>query len=394
MNLSQRLTSATLIAAMVLSMNQAHAVETTDLWRGMNSYFSQAIRPLNQIKDVSNRVTFLGFSLSLSTTKEGLREKIDRIMIQSANVLGGSELTDLKQKVNNIREGIMRLRQEQTTLSGRLASAPDQRNWYHLGVLVSTKAEIEKRIQDINGEVEQKRQEIQQTRQQMINVLLASNTVANKENIERQVDALLYTVTGDSDIQLISAYDNLKKLTQSLEELIDKSPTDTARKNYFGQYALLVRALITFHNDYLNKVTMWNVRLISVKANAEKLIQDSRRLLRSVTGSDEASQRQTQQLNANIRMNERVINLASRYQNFLKQSEERVKRGLIPLYTRYEVAELTYNTFQNIIDAGAIIHEIRETANAFLNLELPEMAVVMDSINLDELENLNMQMMR
>ena len=394
MNLSKRLTSATLVAVMVLSMSQAHATDTTDLWRGMSSYFSEGIGKLNRIQAVSNRNTIFGYSISLWQTKQGLREQLDRIMIQSAQVLGGSELTDLKKKVNEIRGQIMGLRQEQTARSAQLATAPDQRNWYHFGVLVSTKAEIEKRIQDINVKIESKRNEILQTRQQMVDVLLASNTIANKENIEKQVDALLYTVTGDSDIQLISAYENLKKLTTSLEELINKSPTDAARKNYFGQYALLIRALIAFHQDYLGKVNFWNSRLISVKANADRLIQDARRTLRTITGTDEASQRQALQLNANIRMNERVITLSNRYQNYLKQSEERVKRGLNPLYTRYEVAEITYNTFQNIIDAGSIIQEIRETSSAYLNLDLPEMAIAVDSINLDELENLNMQMMR
>ncbi len=395
MTLSKQLTTATLIAAMVLSTTNATAADTTtDLWRGMNTYISRATAPLNRIKDVSSRSTVFGFSISMFQTKQGLREQIDQIMVQSANVLGGSELTRLKRKVNDVREIIMGLRQEQTTLSGRLALAPEQRNWYHLGILVSTKAEIEKRIQDIDGEILAKRQEIVETRKQMIDVLLASNSLTNKDNIERQVDALLYTVTGDNDIQLISAYENLKKLTQSLEELIDKSPTDAARKNYFGQYALLVRALIAFHQDYLNKVTFWNSRLIAVKVSSEKLIQDARRTLRSITGSNEVNQRQTLQLNANIRMNERVIALVGRYQNYLKQSEERVKRGLGPLYTRYEVAELTYNTFQNIIEAGSIIQEIRETSGAFLSLELPEMAISVDSINLDELENLNMQLMR
>lgn len=384
----------TLTMAVYLSFPQAQAVEMTDLWNGMNKQLKAAVPKLNQIQTVGNRKTFIGYSISLGQNKQSLREAIDRIMIESAAVLGGSELTNLKAKVNEMREKIIHLRAQQTELSAQLPGAVLERAWYQPGFMVSTKSDIEKQIGQLMVEIDNQKNGIVQVRQAMIEYLAKSNVLDNKENIEKQVDALLYTVTGDSDIQLISAYENLKTLTTSLEEFIAKAPTDEARKNYFGQYALLVRALISFHQDYLNKVNLWDARLSVVKLNAEKVIQEAKKTIQALNEKSEIGHRQAQQLNANIRLNERTIDLINRYQNYLKQSEIRVKRGLGPLFIRYEVAENTYNTFQNIINAGAIIHEIRETALSYLSLELPEMVLVVDSINLEEIENLNMQMMQ
>lgn len=393
---SKRARIAILAVALTASAATANtSADTSSLWRGLRQPITTTLPILDRIQSVDERSTIFGYSISISQNKQSLRESIDRIMIDSAGVLGGSELASLKARVNELREKIVILRAEQTRLSGRLPGAVSERPWYQPRIFGRTRAEIEQRIRDIDTEVVHHRVSIGEIRQAMIANLQSSNVLGNKDNINRQVDALLFTVTGDSDIQLISAFENLKTLTVSLEELIAKSPTDAARKTYFGQYALLVRALIAFHQDYVSKVGLWDARLENVKRNASRTIGDARKIHQGLSrNNSETARRQVQQIEANLKLNQRVIDLAGRYQVFLKQSEARVKRGLANLYLRYDVAENTYNTFQNIVSAGAIIQEIRETAMSTLMLELPEMALAVDSNELEEIENLNVQLMK
>lgn len=364
------------------------------LWSDLRAAFHRGLPYLEEIQNVRDRITLGGYSLSLFQNKQSLRAELDNILLDSAKMLGGSELASAKKKVDEFRSQISLLRNEQTRMNLLLPAAPETRSFWQIGVW--TRSEIEQRVQSLSQRMEAKDSEIQ-TQKLFMKTLLSQIFPHNSESqIEAQLNALLFTVTGENDILLISAFTNLRNLTVDLERYISNpEANDESRKIYFGQYTLLVRALISFHNEHLKKIERWSSRLSALETSARRAISQAESLKsRLSSAATSGNERSRVQLEANIGMNQRVLKVLENYKNYLAENKERVRKSLEPLNLIYEVAENTYHTMGNILNVSDIMNQMRTFSQAQMLLDLPELALVLDSQSLQDLESINLRLLQ
>lgn len=362
----------------------------------LDPYFQDVFPYLNRVEKAPHGfyIYALGRIPLPFHSKESLREAIDRVLLGSAQALGGSNLTLTVQKIRSQRDEVKQLSDLAHTLEQRIRTAPESSSSF-LPSFLRKKTKNELRAEQREALIEKARLEadILVLRTAMINILIAFQPTLDQLKAEKQVNALLHTVTGNSDIQIISAFENLKLLSQYFEEQIRSQASHELKRTYIGQHALLVRAMISFHSEYLRRISEWKQNLDRIKSNSESLIQSAHKLREDLTKKSMETSSFFKQLTSNISTLERTINISLKYQIYLDRQAENARKRMDALSLRYQVLENTYFTFQIISDIYEMVSQIRQTDSLMNDLELSETQVYFDFAELDEIERLSLQIL-
>jgi len=186
---------------------------------------------------------------------------------------------------------------------------------------------------------------------------------------EEQVDTLIYSVTGDDDVEMIAVFENIKIITGKLKEMTadSKENIETA-KRYYGMHAVLLKILLFLQETYMDRVQ--NEYLPEL----DRLETENRALMEKTEGLLANSEKEHRFLyRSNLQAQKLTEKTIEIYKRYLENSQGRIAYSRKKIRKEYEVAENTYHT---VSTAYALISMMQNSDGFFRSLnklQVPEL---------------------
>jgi hypothetical protein len=291
----------------------------------------------------------------LKEDKKSVEKEIAKLTDEAISMLNVSEASDIKTEITQCQRNIEALRERIGELKTKKLMAPDDVSWKiwkadqsdyadKIDRLESTIAENEARIQRLKTELE--------TALDKIGVDLT----------EEQMDTLIFSVTGDDDVRLVSVFENVKVITGKLKQLMtDADEEIEAARRYYGMHTVLLKILLALQDAYIEKVdTEYITGLNEIIESNHTLIDRTKKLIKT----SEADHRPLYE--ANLSAQELTAETARSYKRYLQSNKKRVYLLREKVRKEFEIAENTYHTVSN---AYALVNLMRSSERFFRALE-------------------------
>lgn len=307
-------------------------------------------------------------------TETSLRDRINQLVLQSVDILSGSRLTEYKRIANELQDLIRA--DENKIAEHRIARrrAPEVCGTISVGCWTQDR---------YLEEIEKLQRNIQARRRGMneIGALMAQEFAAQRITLSRdQINALLYSVNGDDDVQIFASIAVIRAITQRLgQDMRDIGENIELAKKYFGNYAILMRAIVVLQEDYVRRIDEQYLKRLAelMKENAE-LQQVSRTALQDATLAPNLRTGYQQDI-ANLEL---VARTGVLFERHLQATRTRLTEALVQSRAQSDQAETRYRVVGNsaallglISSAGERFQQVMQiNAPTLLAFENPEMA--------------------
>lgn len=295
--------------------------------------------------------------------KQTLEEKINDLLDEAVEILNISDLSSIKQQISVCQDDIRDYKNRIAELQTQKIMAPeDEPAWK---VWVSDAKDYENKIDAYKDQIAQKEQAIAELKAKMLEQLSAEGITLDSE----QLDTLIYSVTGDDDIEIISVFHNIKAITVKLRDLSEESAEniDTA-KRYYGMHALLLKILLNLQQSYIDRVDgRYIPELSAIEKDTRWLMQKTRSLL----SASEPQHRKVYQANLESQqLTDRTILL---YRQYLEKNKTRMTRSRQKIFKEYQAAENTYMTVSTAHTLITMMRDADNLYNSINELQIPDL---------------------
>ena len=180
--------------------------------------------------------------------KHSLDKKINALLDEAVKILNISDLSTIKQQINECQTDITAYKDIIAELRTKKMMAPkDTATW-----------KIWKNdVEDYENKIDVYTENISAQEQAIAELKIRLKEQFSKQGIildSEQLDTLIYSVTGDDDIEIISVYNNIKTITAKLRDLTAESGENIeTAKRYYGMHALLLKILINLQQSYVER---------------------------------------------------------------------------------------------------------------------------------------------
>ena len=183
---------------------------------------------------------------------------------------------------------------------------------------------------------------------------------------DEQVEFLLSTVVGDNMVDLGILFDNVKSVTNQLEQLVAQSGEDLqSARRYYGMYVVLLRALERMHQKIEEAIgEQYIPQINAIITRAEQLTGETRDLQRSSPGKGEL-------LAANLEAQRLTIEAAGVYRQYLNDQKAQVTRARLELEKDIAAA---WNTFETVRVSGELVGLVKSSQRlleGLMNRQVP-----------------------
>ena len=177
--------------------------------------------------------------------------------------------------------------------------------------------------------------------------------------------SLLSTVNGDDFVEMCVVFDNVRGITEQLEELTNASGESLdAAKRYYGSYVVLIKMMDRIQKDFVRRTREEMMpKLTKYSDKAREIIRDAERNLKNGGNPDIARQ--------NIKSNELTIQATELYTQYLREQANEIEARNKALQVTLKDAENTYDTVSLSSQVAEIMKEGQRNFAALLRLELP-----------------------
>lgn len=307
--------------------------ETARLWESLSPRLEQALTLEERHDSLPDNAWF-------GPDKSSNRADINELLDQAVALLGSADsqryrarIRELEDAIRDAHDRIARYRQQQV-------SAPEQALWRE------TRSDLDRAIAETEAQIARQQAEIAGLKEQFADALRDNGLELNAE----QVDFLLSTVIGDELIDLGIGFDNVKLMIHQLEDLLVASgeSLDAARR-YYGMYAVLLEVLALMHEQVLDAVARYQVRIDAIDERTRSLLAESRQLARG-------SERHQALLAANVEAQQLTLQSARLYRDYLRDQAADVQRSHEQLLHDLAVAR---NTYETVRVSGELVRMMR-----------------------------------
>ena len=295
--------------------------------------------------------------------KKSLDQDINELLAEAVEILNISQLAEIKDRINDCQSDIRRYQEKIGELQTEKLMAPkDTAAWK---VWKKDIKDYEEKIAAYEQGVQEKEQAVGELTEELRQAFADTGIHLDP----REIDTLIYSVTGDEDIEIISVFNNIKTITAKLKDLTVASDEQIDHaKRYYGMHTLLLKILLNLQQNYVDKVNeQYLPKLEDISADNQRLMANTRDLL----ANSPAHHRDTYQANLETQaLTKRTIRL---YRRYLETNRERVKQSRDKIMAEYRAAE---NTYQTVSTAYTLINMMRNADNlynAISDLQVPEL---------------------
>jgi len=344
------------------------------LWGDLEGKLTKAVGILDRYASASDPTFFQKLNV-FKKDRGDLAEDLEQVLEDVIRILDVSELRSLKEKIND----------DQVKVAGITAKIAELR--------FDTAMAAPERQKEINQSLAREQKKLEETEQRISAGKAALIEAFRKEGIElgeAEVDALVYSITGDDDIQLFTVYDNIRKITEKLRSAtVSSGESLEVSRRYFGMHVLLLRAMLVLQTGYVDRIEERYIpRLQGIVAENETLIRDADALARRTAAEDR------RQVEANRKAAELTKDTALLYIRYLEKNQERVRESIRQVETKHEVALHTYRTVSAAYDLVALMNESDKFFSSLGSLQVPNLLVFENSEVREKFRELSERMAR
>lgn len=343
---------------------RAEAVKRADEARKERAkkLFGEVMPPLTEAKEAYDRHDELDESSWFGEDQESNQEKIDELLDEAIVVLGISGIATTRQELRTLQEEIEALEQQRIEDREARIGAPSEAELNRLEQTYKTsREEYDERIDEATAGIGDRRHRIAELEMEFVEELQGIGLDIDLEGAR----ALLATVNGDDFIEMCVVFDNVRGITEQLEELTNASGESLdAAKRYYGSYVVLIKLMDRIQKDFVRRTRDEMLpKLAEYEEKAREIIRDAERNL--AEGGNPAIAEQ------NIRSNELTIEATRFYAEYLRQQANEIEARNEALQVTLRDAENTYDTVSLSSQVAAIMKEGQRNFAALLRLELP-----------------------
>ncbi len=296
------------------------------------------------------------------------RQAINQLLDQAVAVLAVSPTLRQRDRIQALQAEIERARADIATARQQRVAAPVTAT-----VLTKTAADYDQLIAAREADIAGMNRDIVQLKQEFAVELRKLGL----ELSDAQIEFMLSTVVGDDLVELGILFDNVKAITQQLEQLVVASGEDLPNaRRYYGMYVVLLQAFQRLHVQIEMAIaTQYVPQIDSIVTQTNTLADETRRLLR------ESPEKQAL-LNANLAAQQLTLEVAGVYREYLQTQQAQLQTAREALDKDIAAAWNTYETVRVSGELIGLVKSSQQLLDGLMKRQIPA---------LRPFENLEMQ---
>ena len=335
--------------------------------RHFGQLFARVLPTLDRARELVDRHENLPdrTRLPFKADKQSNAADLNELLDEAIDVLDVSEVTDYRQRIREANHAIAVSHQKIADYQRQRVSASwakEQSQLEKVNPFKLSKEAIDERIRNEHESIE---------KQQVALTALKTSFVAELARIGVQVDdsgvdALLHSVSGDDIVTMSVVFDNIKQLTVQFQELTEESGEALdAAKRYYGMYVVMIHVMDRIQDTFISDIREEHIpRLKEFADQADHNIAQAHTLL-------DASQGDSETLEANITSNRLTKKTALLYVEYLERNAELVAKENEAAQVNLATAMNTYNTVKLSSDVAALMSTGRRNFDTLMRLQIP-----------------------
>ncbi|MHC4263183.1 MAG: hypothetical protein ACYSWX_11710 [Planctomycetota bacterium] len=326
--------------------------------------FQRSLEPLEEAAEAYDEHEELPESSLLFDDQASNQERIDRLLDQAIEALELSGLEDVRRELRSLEDEIASLEERMARDREARISAPraDELNALE-DTYTTSYEEYDARIEEARQSIGERRMRVEELKDRFVQELRAIGVDIDREAAE----SLLASVSGDDFVKLCVVFDNVRLMTEQLQELTEESGErlDVARR-YYGLYVVLIRIMDRLQRDFVDTVRNERIpQLGDLADQARENIVDAERNMR--TGGDrEIGSR-------NVEANRLTVEVTRMYSEYLRDQAQEIERQNDELQVNLRDAINTYDTVRVSSRVAEILRDSVRDLDALLELQVPKL---------------------
>ncbi len=341
-----------------LAVSVARSADIGEKWDKLHGELDAALALINEQRKAPD-ASWVPFKKD----KESLEKELEKLLEEVVEILNISDLTAIKKEIRAAQKTIRDYRRQISNLQTQKLMAPEAvAGWK---VWKKDVADYEKKIAAYRATVDENEDRIAVLKRQFLEKIESIGITLTGD----QIDTLIYSVTGDDDVEMIAVFDNIKLLTEKLRGLTRESREniETARR-YYGMHVVLLKTLLHLQGTYVQRIDKDHLpALESIAEDNAALMKQTESLLKR------SAPQHREQYVANLEAQRLTDKTAGLYMRYLRGNRQRVETSRSKIHKEFEVAENTYHTVSTAYALIAVMRSADRFFNALSALQTPEL---------------------
>lgn len=342
----------------------ASATTLEDVWSDVHPLLSKAVAELDELSNVPDSTWN-----PLKPDKRSVDRDINNLLDECIEILGISNMSVTKKAIQQLQEDSRNCRERIAEFKTERLAAPQKVKKWEVWKKDVSSIDAEVKELEIRQENNDKRVD------ELVDELLAEMKKIGMKVDRDQVETLVYSVTGNDDVQLVSVFNNVKLITKELQRLTAEANENIEMaKRYYGMHTLLLRILLNLYQHYEHKIDeVYLVKIGEIIAKQQNLIEKTK------TKISEEPEKYKVIYKTNLIAQGLTIRTARMYEDYLQKNRERISRAKAGVADEYDVALNTYETVQGAHSLITLMRNANTMLDRMSELQTPELIVFQNS---------------
>lgn len=324
----------------------------------------------NKLTDISREASELSvktdpYSRSALEVVTFREPKYGRLLKDAQGVLLRSDTGGNFDKIEELLAKNRGIKNQITELRKQRIGAPDS-SW---NPLATSRKSIDARLASLPNEIEANEMLIEDLKHEILKDMQDHGISLSPE----ELNYLIISAEGNELVKLMNIAENMKRIQRIIETELqnDRSNVDLAR-SYTGIYLVSLDAYSYAHEEAMANIRSSINKLGDIKSEAAKNYDEARKLRRTAAETDIAN------IETNIRLNQRTLEVAEIIGNVLEQRVKDLARRKAQLKKRVDIARNTYKTLVNGATLLDLVKDGWSEYDLLVNFEMPELKNIYD----------------
>ena len=354
----------------------------------------------SSVEELNDKINLPKDSI-IGKDKQDAEENIDELLDDILEILEISEASKIKEQYRTIENLIQEERDEISSLKEKRMFAKKKKDDSFSNLVpdaskllpdsslkesiqsltATTKSDYDQIIQNKNENIVAYQEELALLRENLSNELEKKDINISPE----QLEVWLSSVVGDDIISMNVIFQNVKQVTQQLQELTQETNENLefARK-YYGMVVILNRIIVKMQEKFISKVETKIVpQLKEYESDALSNIKEANKLL--------VKNKNNQTLKANVNANEFTVKVIKFYRKVVINQKNKIKKSLLKSRESVNISLNTYKTVKVSSMVSELIKDGLENFETVEKLQLPVITKFENKQMQEEFKKLSMR---
>ncbi|MCK9176064.1 MAG: hypothetical protein M0O96_12415 [Desulforhopalus sp.] len=297
--------------------------------------------------------------------KVSVDSDIDDTLDEVVELLGAADISQIKKEIDELQKDIRTIHKKQASLRTRRIGAPETvERWK---VWEKDQVEIDEDVTTLGVRLKEDRRQLELKIDALTAAIASLGIQINRD----QVETLVYSVSGDDDIQRIAVFNNIKLITVELQRLtLESRENPEMARRYYGMHTLLLRSLINFYQQCETRIDEEYLKRIGeIVTRQSELIEETRAKMAAEPEKFRATYR------TNLAAQRLTIRTAQLYGGYLRKNRERIAEAREKVNHEYMAAMNTWETVQAARDLITLMQNADTMLGRLSAVQTPELMV-------------------